>query len=117
MDDSDAPILDFANATFNDGRNTTVRRGSRWHGVARARLRLPDGSLSSPVALQTELKRFDALTAQDLRFEHDPRCRTVQGLLAELRRHYPGFDPDDVVTLCHFDVEGGSTAAAGSSCV
>ena len=108
MDDSTWPILDFSHAVFNDGRNTTVRRGNRWHGVAQARLRMPDGTLSSPIALATELKRFDALTADDIRCEHDPHCRTVPGLLAELRRHYPGFNPDEVVTLCHFDIDGGA---------
>lgn len=97
------PVLEFANATFLEGRNTTVRRGTRWHGVPAARLRLEDGSLSPPVALETELRVFRDIDEDALRFEHDPDCRTLQGLLAQLRIHYPGFGEDETVTLCHFN--------------
>ena len=99
---ADLPILEFANATFLEGRNTTVRRGVRWHGVPVARLRLQDGSLSPPVALETELRVLRDLDAEALQFEHDPACRTLQGLLAELGRHYRGISEDETVTLCHF---------------
>jgi hypothetical protein len=96
------PILEFSNPVFQPGRNTTVRRGRKWHSVPAARLRLADGSLSPPVSLQTHIKRFDHLCAADIAFEHDPPCRTVAGLLAELRRCYPGFAEHEEVTLCHF---------------
>ena len=98
----DIPILEFDKPVFLPGRNTTVRRGDRWHALSRARLRLHDGSLSPPVALQTSLKRFSALTADDLQFEHDPQCRSLPGLLLELQRLYPGFCPDEIITVCHF---------------
>ncbi|HRN60852.1 MAG TPA: hypothetical protein PLF73_00115 [Luteimonas sp.] len=100
---ADLPILEFANPVFLPGRNTTVRRGTRWHGVTVARLRLGDGSLSPPVALDTELRSFRDLDEDALRFEHDPDCRTPHGLLAQLRIHYPGFGEDETVTLCHFN--------------
>lgn len=96
------PILEFANATFLQGRNTTVRLGARWHGVPAARLRLQDGSLSPPVALETELRVLGDLDEEALRFEHDPACRTPQGLFAELGVHYRGISEDETVTLCHF---------------
>ncbi len=99
-------MLAFNAPLFNRGRNTTVRRGRKWHAVAQARLQLDDGSLSPPVELRTELKRFSALTDADLRFEHDPACRTVGGLLSMLQQLYPGFDEGEEVTLCHFDFEG-----------
>ncbi len=101
------PILFFSLPLFNRGRNTTVRRGSKWRAVAEARLRLADGSLSPPVRLQTEARKFSALTEADLRFEHDPDCRTVGGLLLVLQRLYPGFSAEEEVTLCHFDFDGG----------
>ena len=97
------PVLEFANATFLEGRNTTVRRGTRWHGVPAARLRLEDGSLSPPVALETELRVFRDIDEDALRFEHDPDCRTLQGLLAQLRIHYPGIGEDEPVPLCHLN--------------
>lgn len=98
----DLPVLYFNAPLFNRGRNTTVRRGRKWHGVAQARLQLGDGSLSPPVRLQTELKRFSAITDADLRFEHDPDCRRAGGLLLVLQRVYPGFSAEEEVTLCHF---------------
>ena len=99
-------MLSFSTPVFNRGRNTTVRRGRKWHAVAEARLQLGDGSLSPPVKLQTEVKEFLALADADLRFEHDPACRTVGGLLLALRRLYPGFGAEEEVTLCHFDFDG-----------
>lgn len=98
------PILEFAHPVFLPGRNTTVRRGTRWHGVPFARLRLGDGGLTRPVSLHTEVRVFRELDAHALRFEHDPACRTPEGLLAVLRIHYPGFGEDDAVTLCHFEL-------------
>ena len=102
----DPPVLSFSAPVFNRGRNTTVRRGRKWHAVTEARLQLGDGSLSQPVKLHTELKQFSAMTDADLRFEHDPDCRTVGGLLSVLQRLYPGFSAEEEITLCHFDFEG-----------
>jgi len=98
------PILEFENATFLHGRNTTVRRGTRWHGIPAARLRCRDGSLSPTVELETEVRVLRDLDEDALRFEHDPACRTPQGLFAELQRHYPGISQDQIVTLCHFQL-------------
>ena len=103
MTTRDPPVLSFRVPVFNHGRNTTVRRGRKWHAVAQARLQLDDGSLSQPVELQTELKEFSALIGAELRHEHDPACRTVAGLLLVLQQLYPGFGPEEEVTLCHFD--------------
>lgn len=97
-----APLLGFSTPQFHTGRNTSVRRGARWHGVRAARIELGAGRHSAPLPLRTELRRFDTLTAADLRDEHDPACRTPQGLLAVMQGLYPGFQPDETVTLVHF---------------
>jgi hypothetical protein len=102
----DPPVLSFRVPVFNRGRNTTVRRGRKWHEATRARLQLDDGILSPPIGLRTELKQFSALTEADLRFEHDPACRAVGGLLRVLQGLYPGFSAEEEVTLCHFDFDG-----------
>ena len=99
------PILEFQRPCFLAGRNTSVRRGRRWHGVAMARIRLADGNLSPPRALQTECRPFASLTDADLRDEHDTGCRTVAGLLAVLQALYPGFSAGEDVTLVHFTLE------------
>ena len=106
LESQNPPVLFFSTPVFNNGRNTTVRRGRKWHAVAEARLQLGEGSLSPPLKLETELKKFSALTEADIRFEHDPACRTVRGLLLVLQRLYPGFSADEEVTLCHFDFDG-----------
>lgn len=102
----DPPALSFSVPVFNQGPNTTVRRGRKWQAVTEARLQLDDGRLSAPVALQTQVKLFSALTDADLRFEHDPACRTVAGLFDVLRHLYPGFTCGEEVTLCHFHFGG-----------
>ncbi|MGH8055515.1 MAG: hypothetical protein ACREP4_16515 [Stenotrophomonas sp.] len=96
------PLLGFANPLFHTGRNTSVRRGERWHGIALARIELGGGRVSEPLTLQTERRRFDTLIAAELRDEHDPACRTPEGLLAVMQQLYPGFHPDETVTLVHF---------------
>jgi hypothetical protein len=101
----DLPVLAFDLPQFRPGRNTRVRRGGKWHAVAEARLQLGDGSLSRPIGLRTELKKFSALTEADLRFEHDPTCRTVGGLLLVLQGLCPEFSTEEDVTLCHFDLD------------
>src|SRR5690606_2219166 len=98
-------VLEFRTPVFLDGRNLTVRRGAHWHGVAEARLRLADGGLSPPVALETEVRSFPDLTAADLMYEHDAGCRTPAGLLAELQRIYPGFGAHERVTLVRFQLD------------
>ena len=103
----DPPVLSFSTPVFNRGRNTTIRRGRKWHTVAEARLQLGEGSLSRPVKLRTEPKKFSALVEADIRYEHDPACRTIPGLLLALQRLYPGFSADEEVTVCHFEFDGG----------
>ena len=100
--DNPVPLLGFADPVFLPGKNTSVRRGQRWHDVPRVRLELAPGRFSAPVALQTRCCRFDQLQAADLACEHDPTCRSVAGLLAVMQRHYPGFSPTEVITVCDF---------------
>lgn len=102
--DTALPVLGFARPLFQHGENLSVRRGSRWHGTPHVRLQLADGQLSAPVALRTDCLRFDQLCDADLAAEHDPACRTVAGLLAVMQQHYPGFEAQETVTLCHFNL-------------
>lgn len=96
------PVMGFANPLFAPGRNTSIRNGTRWLGVALVRLQLADGQLSAPLALHTRAMRFDQLSAEDLACEHDPACRDPAGLLAVLQQHYPGFEAGAMVTVCDF---------------
>lgn len=105
MDLTPAPLLTFVNPQFHRGRNTSVRRGSRWHGVPHASVERHVGQPAITVALTTQLRHFNSLTAADLGDEHDPGCRTLEGLLRVLQQIYPGFQADETVTLVHFVLE------------
>lgn len=96
------PVLGFADPVFLPGHNTSVRRGLRWLKVEQVRVQLAEGRLSAPLQLHTRACRFDQLRDAELAFEHDPACRSVAGLLAVMQRHYPGFAPQEMVTVCDF---------------
>lgn len=95
-------LIEFSNPVFKNGVNLTVRRGTKWHGVDRAFIQLSDFIRHGTVALATEVKVFNELTDVDLIDEHDPSCRTVEGLAAEMKRVYPEFEVTDEVTLVKF---------------
>lgn len=97
---AEPPTLEFQNPVFNAGRNTTVRRGSRWHGRSWAKIRLGDGDVI--VKLYPMTHDFYLLSDHWLRHEHDPACRTVDGLFAEMQRIYPGFKRHEEVTVIDF---------------
>jgi len=104
--------LIFSKNVHHQGRNLTVRRGIKW--ALETEAAIPDATTRSigvsgimrrvPVEVQliTRVVRFLDLKDDDLRHEHDENCRTVGGLLAELQRVYPGFDPRELVTLVEY---------------
>ena len=100
--------LDFSNAVFNDEINVTVRRGDKW-GVANPDdvFHITDHGKSTGTAalIRAVIRtRFDSLTDDDLEAEHDPACRTTEGLLKVMGRVYPEFQEDEDVTLLVFTV-------------
>ena len=94
----------FSNLVFNDGFNLTVRRGRKWalEGKANIQLGKGVGEFLPGVTIQTREARFSSLTNNDVHMEHDPACRTIAGLLAEMQRVYEGFDVNEIVTLVVF---------------
>lgn len=95
-------VLQFTRHVFKPGRNTTVRRGRKWLHRPHALIDLGDEKPSMLAMLTTNLMPFHLLTDHWLRDEHDPSCRTVSGLLNEMRRVYPGFKSHEDVTLVNF---------------
>ena len=102
MTQEDVPLLAMAVPVHHRGSNLSVRRGTRWLGVTAVRLPLPEGGTSAPVPLVTRSLPFQQLTDADLADEHDPACRTLEGLLRVLQTHYPGFSAQEMVTLCRY---------------
>lgn len=94
----------FSNLVFNDGFNLTVRRGRKWSLESKANIQLGkgEGEFLPGVRIQTRVAPFSSLTNNDVFQEHDPECRTISGLLAEMQRVYEGFDVNELVTLVVF---------------
>lgn len=100
-------IMYFENMEFKkDEVNLTVRRGTKWdaskdiEGYA-VGTRKEDGSRLIEVR-ETKVMRFEDIEKEDLTFEHDPRCRTYEGLLEVMREVYSDFDVYEIVTLVYF---------------
>jgi hypothetical protein len=98
------PILKFSNPVFNNGRNLSVRRGEKWRGVEFAMIDLGGGEVSPLVRLSTTTYGFNELRDEMLADEHDPACRTVDGLFKVMCEVYPGFSRNEVVTLVRFNL-------------
>jgi hypothetical protein len=102
------PTLYFRNPTFKIGTNVTCRRGIKWSSVTGP---ITVSELGTPPlkeyliqAISTRVFRFSDLTDGDVANEHDPECRTYDGLYKEMRRVYPGFDSREIVTLVSFEI-------------
>lgn len=95
----------FSNPTFHPGFNLTTRRGTKWHGVREAYVDLGGGHTTYVPQLHTIDRPFNQLTDADLMFEHDPACRTVEGLAKVMKEVYPEFEVTDMVTLVTFFLE------------
>lgn len=105
--------LFFENPVFHNGLNVTVRRGHSWlKAVSGDTLVLKDADAHIHARADTHSanhKRFKDIDTDEycylLRYMHDPRCRTYQGLLDEMGRIYPDFSENEFVTLLLFFVE------------
>lgn len=86
--------LEFLNFTFKDGFNVTVRLGTKWAE------RVKPGHIINACPSDEESQSFEVLIhamyvgpIKDipeswLELEHDPGCRTLDGLLDELKKTY-----------------------------
>ena len=48
--------------------------------------------------------RFKDIKVEDIKYEHDPKCRTTNGLSKVLLSIYPDFDVDTIVTILYFKI-------------
>jgi len=89
--------LQFNNPIFKSGENITVRRGVKWSLEDEAIIL---GLGERPIGAQ--VKRFADITDYDLINEHDPDCRSKDGLLSVMEGIYDKFDTKEIVTLVSF---------------
>lgn len=59
-------------------------------------------SYGTATILETKVIPFNSLTTDLLEFEHDPSCRTKEGLYKEMCKVYPNFNENEIVTLVYF---------------
>jgi len=87
------PRLLFKNPVFESGVNVTVRYGTKWSVQAPPESIVEvwetnGGYLFDAFIVDTELHRVCDIPEDLLHQEHDPACRTHEGLLAVLRKVY-----------------------------
>ena len=92
---------------FRDELNVTVRRGSRWSDAKGPVVIAHAGDFERSrigEILFTKMMRFCDLTNSDIIDEHDPKCRTTDGLFGVMCDTYPNFDEREIVTLVFFEL-------------
>lgn len=109
--------MDFLNpvlAPVEDGDAdllSTVRLGRKWFdavttGDELALARTNGEVVARATVVDYAYGPFDSIPPRYVRMNHDPACRTREGLEAAMRRAYPDFRPDSLVTVVVFEVVG-----------
>ena len=106
--------LYFKNPVFKEGVNVSVRRGVKWDVGEKDNILIIDTNdpiredgidkVLHVVDIETKVMRFGDITDSELVNEHDPMCRMLEGLLPVMRRVYPGFEINEIVTIVSFKI-------------
>jgi len=104
------PWLLFTNPEFQEGVNATVRLGSKWlnrapaESIVEVRSTNDSGYLFDAFIVDALWIKICDIPVDVLEHEHDPKCRTHRGLIAELERVYrKKVSPRDYVTVLLFE--------------
>ena len=96
--------LKFAHPPTAPGQYTTVRRGELELAPA---LEIQDASgkgVAYAALRKCTVMSFHLVPTRLLAQEHDPQCRTWEGLRDTLRHYYPGFRVTETVTVVDFEI-------------
>ncbi len=98
-------VLEFANPIFHEGMNLTVRKGIKWRNSDGIVLLADTEGQEVGMARVhvTITKKFSAVCDDELKYEHDPFCRTKLGLMEVLAKMYGEITRWDEVTLVFFE--------------
>lgn len=102
--------LDFLNPVWHYGANITMRLGKKWKDknledyVDKVVLYRTGGKkpVAEGMVERSVYKPFNEVTIQDLWEEHDPECRTPDGLVKAMLRAYDDFTLASMVTVIRF---------------
>jgi hypothetical protein len=95
----------FKNPVFHKGVNVTCRKGTKWSGINGEVVIAETGGKDVCIATikNTKTLRFMDLEEKDIVNEHDPSCRTWQGLYDVMVNTYGDFDKRELVTILEFE--------------
>lgn len=101
--------LEFLNPKWHYGENVTVRLGHKWVEKAHegdiveiVRTGSSEVIATGVITAIRSVLRFSQVNILDLWAEHDPECRTPDGLVKAMLRAYPDFTLDSPVTIIQF---------------
>lgn len=98
-------VMYFQNPEMKDGINLTVRRGVKWaHESGLFSYGEPELEIGRLIIEETCVMRACDIPETWLHNEHDPKCRTLKGLLKVLDKVYTSFVSQEIVTLIWFTV-------------
>ena len=108
-------ILHFMSGTFHPGLNITVRRGLEWFrkgvipGQTITLCVCPPGHDHTVVGQArvafVMAAQIEAIPEELMAYEHEPSCRTKEGLLAAMSRALGEVRADEIVTVIGFETE------------
>jgi len=101
MNEDSVKTIHFNNPVFHDGINCTVRRGYKWANLKIGEEILLNGDRRA-IIKKLLICRFNEIEKKDILCEHDPKCRTIDGLFDVLSEIYSGFSNNSVVTIIYF---------------
>jgi len=98
----------FGNPVFHSGINVTCRAGLKWADTLGQTVDVADvenevecGEAKIVGVLVTELENIPESVLQ---LEHDPACRTKEGIEKELRTIYGNLSDDATITVLFFEM-------------
>lgn len=104
--------MKFSKAQFCEGMNVTVRRGQNWYkkGLVPGNKFFAYGDyIGSPSAVVEcvgiMLIPFLLIPDPLLTYHHDEQCSSLLGLEKVMRKLYPGFQTNELVTVVIFNME------------
>ena len=82
----------FSNPVFHNGINVTCRNGYKWSDAQGELVHVKDSDSDEDYGMAHILGvltcKLDKIPEEVLTLEHDPSCRTREGIIAEMKRVY-----------------------------
>jgi hypothetical protein len=106
----------FSNPVFHGGVNVTCRNGYKWADALHEIVKVADTDNVSEWQyahiLGVMTMKLDKIPETILSLEHDPECRTTDGIITEMKRVYGDELKDDApTTVLFFEFESSKVEA------